>query len=69
MLKQSLPVREFGVRAYYSKFQVDISCSSKVMDPVHILVNTQFKWKMGITITIWSRVMGLVGYDVDFDGE
>jgi hypothetical protein len=54
----------------YSKFQGDSSSSFKVMGQVHILLNTKFKWKKGHNLkNIEIRVMGLAGYDVDFDGE
>ena len=54
----------------YSKFQGDSSNNFKVMGQVYILLNEQFKWKKGHNLkNIGSRVMGVVGYDVDFDGE
>jgi hypothetical protein len=52
------------------QFQVDISCSFKVMDPVLILVNAKAMCKRGTTYrNIFDRVMGLVNNDVDTDGE
>jgi hypothetical protein len=54
----------------YSKFEVDISCSFKVMDPVHILANAKTQCKMGITYgNISSRVMGLIDNDLETDGK
>ncbi len=54
----------------YSKFEVDISCSFKVMDIVHILANAKLKCKRGITYTnISSRVMGLVDNDLETDSK
>ena len=54
----------------YCKFQVDISSSFKVMDQVHILFNAKNKGKKGHNLkSNCIRVMGLVGDDVDFDGE
>ncbi len=54
----------------YSKFEVDISCSFKVMDPVHILANAKTKCKRGITYrNISSRVMGLADNDLETNGK
>ena len=54
----------------YSNFEVDISGSFKVMDPVHILANAKTKCKRGITYrNISNRVMGLVDNDLETDGK
>ena len=39
------------------------------MDQVHILFNTKYVKKGHNLISIGSRVMDLVGYDADNDGE
>ncbi len=37
---------------------------------MHILLNAKYKFKKGYNLkNIGSRVMGLVGYDVEFDCE
>jgi hypothetical protein len=48
----------------FSKFQVDISCSFKVMDPVHILLTQNLNKKINS-----DRVTGLFDNDVVTDGE
>ncbi len=54
----------------YSKFEVDISGSFKVMDPVHILANAKTKCKRGIIYrNISNRVMDLVDNDLETDGK
>ncbi len=55
----------------YSKFEVDISGSFKVMDPVHILANTKTKCKKwGITYrNISNRVTGVDYNDLETDGR
>ena len=54
----------------YSKFEVDISGSFKVMDPVHILANAKTKCKRGITYrNISNRVMGVDYNDLETDGR
>ncbi len=54
----------------YSKFEVDISCSFKVMDPVHVLANAKTECKRGITYrNISNRVMGVDYNDLETDGK